>query len=136
MTLNEYLMYEGRHRDLERKCEPARRELPKENRVGISYLIQEDEENCWLPPFHPCFKTPQPCTIFNSIHHNSRKEVDIDSMTLDEYDLYMAMQCSKKSDDVDNINYITTSEKKEVHDEEVEMDENHDVDHSNIKEAL
>ncbi|GJR67432.1 hypothetical protein Tco_0013497 [Tanacetum coccineum] len=38
--------------------------------------------------------------------------------------------------DVDNINYITTSEKKEVHDEEVEMDENHDVDHSNIKEAL
>ncbi|GJY65233.1 zf-CCHC domain-containing protein [Tanacetum coccineum] len=158
---------------------------------------KEDEENCWLPPLHSCFQTPQPCTKFNSIHHNSRKEVDIDSMTLDEYDLYMAMQCSKKSDvqdtthgfisqffnqssqtpnlpldkngssfeeilddlfrigaeklrrmehevlnrcddetDVDNINDNTARDKKEVHEEEVEMDENHDVDHSNIKEAL
>ncbi|GJV22289.1 hypothetical protein Tco_1371309 [Tanacetum coccineum] len=38
--------------------------------------------------------------------------------------------------DVDNINDNTAREKKEVHEEEVKMDENHDVDHSNIKEAL
>ncbi|GJW77331.1 hypothetical protein Tco_0139013 [Tanacetum coccineum] len=61
MTLNEYLMYEGRHRDLERSYTSRKRVAPEMSRV----LSQR---------------------------------VDIDSMTLDEYDLYMAMQCSKNSD--------------------------------------
>ncbi|GKC19237.1 hypothetical protein Tco_1021387, partial [Tanacetum coccineum] len=35
---------------------------------------------------------------YNEKDKEYRKEVNIDSMTLDEYDLYMAMLCSKKSD--------------------------------------
>nr|GEY80614.1 hypothetical protein [Tanacetum cinerariifolium] len=52
------------------------------------------EEYCRLPPLPLCFQNPQ---LFNSISHNVENEVEIDSMTLDEYDLYMAIQCLMKS---------------------------------------
>nr|GEV12367.1 hypothetical protein [Tanacetum cinerariifolium] len=100
ITLNEYLMYKGRHMDLEKSYTSRKRVAPKRNKVLVYHdSDKEGEEYYWLPPLLRCFQTPQPCTIFDPIHHNSHKEVNIDSITLDEYDLYMAMQCSKKSDD-------------------------------------
>ncbi|GJY93751.1 hypothetical protein Tco_0509533 [Tanacetum coccineum] len=132
MTLNEYLMYEGRHRDLARNYTSRKSVAPVRN----SDPDEEDKEYGWLPCLLLYFQTPQPCTKFNSMPHNVKIEVDTNSMTLYEYDLYMAMQCSMKSDDIDNINDSTAREKEEVHEEEVKIDENYDVDHSNTKEAL
>ncbi|GJR90358.1 hypothetical protein Tco_0214369 [Tanacetum coccineum] len=104
MTLNEYLMYQGRHRDLERSC-TSRNRIACSRVAPVKYrnLVypdsdEEDEEYCRLPPLPLCFQTRQPCIKFNSISHNVKNEVDIDSMTLDEYDLYMAMQCLIKSE--------------------------------------
>ncbi|GJR34115.1 hypothetical protein Tco_1209799 [Tanacetum coccineum] len=98
MTLNEYLMYEARHRVLTRRCISRKRgACSKVSPARIRILVypdfdEEDEEYCSLPPLLPCFQTPQPCTKFDSTPHNVKNEVDIDRMTLDEYDLYMAMQ--------------------------------------------
>ncbi|GJW01985.1 hypothetical protein Tco_1560841 [Tanacetum coccineum] len=196
MTLNEYLIYEGRHRDLARNYTPRKSVSPVRNKVLVyPDSDEEDEESCWLPPLLPCFQTPQPSTKFDSIPYNSSDEFDIDSMTLDEYDLYMAMQCSVKGDvhdithgftsqffnqsphipnlpldkkdssfdetlddlfriGADNLRMMEhedpnrcdeetlrdrnhkSEEIEEVQLEDVEMDENHDVDHSNTKEAL
>ncbi|GJS03530.1 hypothetical protein Tco_0320038 [Tanacetum coccineum] len=72
ITLNEYSMYEGRHRDLARNYTTRKNVAPVRNKVLV--YPDSDEED------------------------KDRKEVDIDSMPLAEYDLYMAMQCSKKSD--------------------------------------
>ncbi|GJY61883.1 hypothetical protein Tco_0462540 [Tanacetum coccineum] len=58
---------------------------------------EEDEEYYSLPPLLPCFQTPQPCAIINSMHHNSHNEVDIDNMTLEEYARYKLAMSSMKS---------------------------------------
>ncbi|GJT01979.1 hypothetical protein Tco_0823148 [Tanacetum coccineum] len=141
MTLNEYLMYEGRHKDLERSYTSRKRVASERNRVLV-YPYSDDEAE-------------------------DGKEVDIDSMTLDEYDLYMATQYKKDSSfgeilydlfrmgaenlrrmehevpnrcneetDEENINVSTTEEIEEVLIEDVEIDEDHDVDHSKTKEEL
>ncbi|GKF23181.1 hypothetical protein Tco_0075503, partial [Tanacetum coccineum] len=88
MTLNEYLMYE-RHRDSARSYTSGKSVAPMRNRILVyPDSDEEDEEYCSLPPLFPCFQTPQPCATFNSVHHNSNKEVDIDNMTLEEYARY------------------------------------------------
>ncbi|GJW32904.1 hypothetical protein Tco_0052936 [Tanacetum coccineum] len=113
MTLNEYLMYQGRHRDLEKSCTSRNRiACSKVAHVKYRNLVypdsdEEDEEYYRLPPLPSCFQTPQPCAKFNSISHNVKNEIDIDSMTLAEYDLYMAMQCSMKSDVHDTTHGFT-----------------------------
>ncbi|GKC31440.1 hypothetical protein Tco_1038734 [Tanacetum coccineum] len=57
---------------------------------------EEDEEYCSLPPLLPCFQTPQPCATLNPVHHNNQSEVDIESMTLEEYARYeLAMSTMK-----------------------------------------
>ncbi|GKA33764.1 hypothetical protein Tco_0720193 [Tanacetum coccineum] len=95
MTFNKYLMYKGRNRDLTRNCTSRNRGAcfkvaPVRSRILVYPNSNKEEEEYYrLPPLLLCFQTPQPCTKFNSIPHN---DVDIDSMTLDEYDLYMAMQ--------------------------------------------
>ncbi|GJZ97839.1 hypothetical protein Tco_0670292 [Tanacetum coccineum] len=144
MTLNEYLMYEGRHRDLDRSCTFRNRfACSKIAHVNCIILVypdsnEEDKEYCMLPPLPPYFQTPQPCTKFNSISYNVENEVDVDNMTVEEYDLYMAIQSLMKSEiQVDeNIDISIAREIEEVRVEDVEMDENHDVDHSKTKEAL
>nr|GEV62669.1 RNA-directed DNA polymerase, eukaryota [Tanacetum cinerariifolium] len=83
---------------------------------------EEDEEYCTQPPLLPCFQTPQPCATFNFVYHNSHNELDIDNMTLEEYARYELA--------------IIAKEKEEVQVEDIEMDENHDIDHSTTKEAL
>ncbi|GJW07123.1 hypothetical protein Tco_1569546 [Tanacetum coccineum] len=86
MTLNEYLMYQRRHRDLERSCTSRKSVAPVSNRILVyPDSNEEDEEYCSMHPLLPYFQTPQPCAIFNFVHHNSHSEVDIDNITLEEY---------------------------------------------------
>ncbi|GKA23862.1 hypothetical protein Tco_0709895 [Tanacetum coccineum] len=172
MMLNEYLMHKGRHRDLAKNYTSTKSVAPVRNRFLI-YLDydEEDEESCSLPPLLLCFHTPQPCTKFNFISHNVENAIDFDSITLADYDLYMAMQSSMESDirrisalkkswmtcleiggenlrsmeheevenrcdeetEEENIIVSTTEGLEEVKVEDVEMDENHNVDHSNTK---
>ncbi|GKB56643.1 hypothetical protein Tco_0912829 [Tanacetum coccineum] len=97
MTLNEYLMYQGRHKGLERSCTSSKSVAPVRNRILVyPDSDEEDEEYCSLPPLLPCFQTPQPCAILNPVHHNNHSEVDIESMTLEEYARYeLAMSTMK-----------------------------------------
>nr|GFB00183.1 hypothetical protein [Tanacetum cinerariifolium] len=97
MTLNEYLMYYGRHRDLKRSCTSRKSVAFARNRILVyPDSNEEDEEYYSLPLLLPCFKTPQPCATYNSVHHNSHNEVDIDNMTIEEYEKYeLAMSTMK-----------------------------------------
>ncbi|GKA29401.1 hypothetical protein Tco_0715646 [Tanacetum coccineum] len=139
MTLNEYLMYQGRHRDLERSC-TSRKSVALARNIILVYpdSDEEDEEYCSLPHLLPCFKTPQPCATFNFVHHNSHSKVDIDNMTLEEFARYeLAMSTMKSEIQVkENINANTTRELEEVQVEDVEMDEDYDIYHSNPEETL
>ncbi|GJX36795.1 hypothetical protein Tco_0248352 [Tanacetum coccineum] len=98
MTLNEYLMYKERNMDLLRSYTSRKRVAPVRNR-NLVYpdSDEEDEEYYSLPPLLPCFQTPQPCAIINSVHHNSHNEVDFDNMTLEEYARYELAMSSMKS---------------------------------------
>nr|GEY06221.1 hypothetical protein [Tanacetum cinerariifolium] len=164
MTLNEYLMYQGMHRDLERSCSSRNRiayskVAPVKNRILVyPDSDKEDEEYCRIPPLLPCFQTPQPCTKFNSISHYVKNEVDIDSITCDDKiventdhedggqkdgklpDLptfFVTNVSASVCEHVDeNIEISITWEKEEVPMEDAEMDEDHDVDHSKTKEVL
>ncbi|GKA05932.1 hypothetical protein Tco_0685052 [Tanacetum coccineum] len=104
MTLNEYLMYQGMYRNLERSCTSRNRiACSKVAPVMYKNLVypdfdEEDEEYSMLPPLPPCFQTPRPCTKINYISHNVENEIDIHSLTLAEYDVYMTIQCLMKSD--------------------------------------
>ncbi|GKC49139.1 hypothetical protein Tco_1071884 [Tanacetum coccineum] len=185
MTLNEYLMYQGRHKGLERSCTSSKSVAPVRNR-NLVYpdSDEEDEEYCSLPRLLLCFQTPQPCATLNPIHHNNYSEVDIEIMTLEEYARYeLAMSTMKneiqvptqgaenirkmehevpnRCDDINDYedcdqengelldlltfsatneiasdseqveeNIDITKEKEEVPMKDVEMDENHDIDHS------
>ncbi|GKB93535.1 hypothetical protein Tco_0979672 [Tanacetum coccineum] len=197
MTLNEYLMYEGKHKELEKGYTSRISVAPKRNRILVYPNSNEgDEEYFSLPPLLPCFQTPQPCATFNSVHHNSHNEVDIDNMTLEEYARYELTMSSKRSEldnptlgsenirkmkyevpnrcddeivDIidyedsdqedgqlpdlptlsatnvfasiykqvkDDIDISITKEKEEVQVEDVQMDEDYDIDHSNTLEML
>ncbi|GJZ10825.1 hypothetical protein Tco_0545584 [Tanacetum coccineum] len=203
MTLNEYLMYEERNRDLARSYTSRKSVAPMRNIIWLyPDSDEEDEEYCSLPPLLPCFQTPQPCVIINFVHHNSHNEVDIDNMTLEEYARYeVAMsnekdssleeilddlfrigaknlrktehkvphRCDDKTIDItnyedsdhegceltdlpifsasnefasiceqveENIDINIAEEKEQVPMKDVEMDKNHDIDHSSTKEVL
>ncbi|GJW04752.1 hypothetical protein Tco_1563608 [Tanacetum coccineum] len=89
MTLNEYLVYQGSHKGLERSCTSSKSVAPMRNRILVyPDSDEEDEEYCSLPPLLLCFQTPQPCATLNPVHHNNHTEVDIESMTLKEYARY------------------------------------------------
>ncbi|GJU97938.1 hypothetical protein Tco_1327209 [Tanacetum coccineum] len=172
MTLNEYLMYQGRHKGLERICTSSNSVAPVRNRILVyPDSDEEDEEYCSMPPLLLCFQTPQLCTTLNLIHHNNHSEVDIESMTLEKYARYelamsqkpkkMEHEVPNRRDDVNDFkdydqedgeppdlptfsatdefasnskqveeNIEITKEKEEVPMKDVEMDENHDIDHS------
>nr|GEU75265.1 hypothetical protein [Tanacetum cinerariifolium] len=58
MTLNEYLIYEGKHRELERSYTYRISVSPKRNRIMVyPDSDEEDEEYCSLPPLLLCFQT-------------------------------------------------------------------------------
>ncbi|GJY76018.1 hypothetical protein Tco_0481134 [Tanacetum coccineum] len=88
MTLNEYLMYQERHKGLERSCTSSKSVVPMRKRILVyPDSDEEDEEYCFLPPLLPCFQTLQLCATLNPVHHN-HSEVDIESMTLEEHARY------------------------------------------------
>nr|GEW49550.1 hypothetical protein [Tanacetum cinerariifolium] len=97
MTLNEYLMYEGRHKDLERSCTSRKSVSLTRNRILVYVDSDEaDEDYCSLPPLLIYFQTPQPYATLKPIHHNNHSEVHLDSMTLEEYARYeLAMSTMK-----------------------------------------
>ncbi|GJY79655.1 hypothetical protein Tco_0485456 [Tanacetum coccineum] len=97
MTLNEYLMYQERHKGLERSCTSSKSVAPVRKRILVyPDSDEEDEEYCSLLPLLPCFQTPQLCVTLNPVHHINHSEVDIESMTLEEYARYeLAMSTIK-----------------------------------------
>ncbi|GKC41105.1 hypothetical protein Tco_1058827 [Tanacetum coccineum] len=59
---------------------------PVRNRILVYPDSDEEDEKYYsLPHLFPCFQTPQPCAIINSVHHNSHNEVDIDNMTIEKF---------------------------------------------------
>nr|GEY79811.1 hypothetical protein [Tanacetum cinerariifolium] len=99
MTLNEYLTYEVKHRELEKDYTSRISVAPKSNRILVyPDTDEEDEEYCSLPPLVICFQTPQPYVTFNSVHHNSHNKVNIDRMTLENYARYELEMSSKRSE--------------------------------------
>ncbi|GKB10244.1 hypothetical protein Tco_0844167 [Tanacetum coccineum] len=103
MNINEYLMYE-RHTDLTRSYTSRKSVALVRNRILVyPDSDEEDEEYCSLPPLLPCFQTPQPCATFNSVHHNSNKEVDIDNMTLEKYARYEVAMSNDKDSSLEEI---------------------------------
>ncbi|GJW90494.1 hypothetical protein Tco_0168047 [Tanacetum coccineum] len=72
----------SRHSNLARNDTSRKSVAPIRNRVLV--YPDSDEEYCRLPPLLLSFQTPQPSTKFNFVSHNSRKEVDIDNMTLEQ----------------------------------------------------
>ncbi|GJZ89164.1 hypothetical protein Tco_0660946 [Tanacetum coccineum] len=198
MTLNEYLMYQGRQKGLERSCTSSKSVAPVRNRILV-YLDsdEEDEEYCSLPPLLLCFQTPQICAILNPVHHNNHSShsrfyilmfqlittppnplLDKEDSSLDEIldDLFkigaknlrkMEHEVPNRRDDVNNFkdyyqedgelpdlptfsatdefasnseqveeNIDIAEEKEGVPMKDVEMDENHDIDHLGTEEAL
>ncbi|GJY05913.1 hypothetical protein Tco_0371853 [Tanacetum coccineum] len=81
MTLNEYLDYE------------AEKERQLRRTFDYPYYHEDIEidKNHDLPPLHPCFQ-PQPYTKAGLVSPNKIDGVDIDSMTIAEYELYVAKQ--------------------------------------------
>nr|GEU65433.1 hypothetical protein [Tanacetum cinerariifolium] len=103
MTLNEYLMYEGKHRELENGYTSRISVAPKRNRILVYlYSDEEDEEYCSLPPLLPCTNE------FASICELVKENIDAN----------------------------TAWELEEVQVEDIEMDEDYDIEHSNTKEEL
>ncbi|GKD32051.1 hypothetical protein Tco_1242829, partial [Tanacetum coccineum] len=74
---------------------------PARNRILVyPNSNDKDGEYCSLPPLLPCFQTPQPYAIINSVHHNYHNEVDIDNMTIEEYARYkLTMSTMKNKED-------------------------------------
>ncbi|GJU07952.1 putative reverse transcriptase domain-containing protein [Tanacetum coccineum] len=51
-----------------------------------------------LKDLNALYFAPQPCTKLDSISYNGNEEVDIDNMTLEEYELYESSMSKKKSE--------------------------------------
>nr|GEU79847.1 hypothetical protein [Tanacetum cinerariifolium] len=89
----------GRHRDFERSFTSRKCVALARNRILVyADSDEENEQYCSLPPLMPCFQTPHPCAIFNSVYHNSHSEVDIDNKTLEEYAIYELVMSTMKSE--------------------------------------
>nr|GEW55725.1 hypothetical protein [Tanacetum cinerariifolium] len=102
---NSPLRTRNRHRSYTTRKSVA----PVRNRILVyPDSDKEDEEYCSLPPLLPCFRTPQPCATFNFVHHNSNKEVDTDSMTLEEYVRYEVAMSNKKNETSNTTHRFTS----------------------------
>ncbi|GKA53935.1 hypothetical protein Tco_0752884 [Tanacetum coccineum] len=86
MTLNEYLEYEA----------------AKERRLrtfNYPYYHEDIEIDKYhgFPPLHPCFQSAQPYTEDGLLSSYESDEMDIDSMTIAEYELYIDKQGQRKN---------------------------------------
>nr|GEW19344.1 hypothetical protein [Tanacetum cinerariifolium] len=99
MTLNEYLMYQGRHKDLERSYTFMKSVAPVRNRIwNIPTLMRRMNTIVVCLPYS---------YAFNSVHHNSNMKVDIDNMTLEEYMRYEVTVSSKKNETINTTHGFT-----------------------------
>nr|GEU56477.1 hypothetical protein [Tanacetum cinerariifolium]GEV06779.1 hypothetical protein [Tanacetum cinerariifolium]GEV09352.1 hypothetical protein [Tanacetum cinerariifolium] len=107
MTLTEYLEYEAKNerrlrRDVRSRSSPTRYEgvdfnsshRDKSVTLDFQYSYEDVKINKYytLPPLLPCFQPSQPHTKCGHEYPNENEEVDIDSMTISEYELYVAKQ--------------------------------------------
>ncbi|GJS47520.1 hypothetical protein Tco_0597641 [Tanacetum coccineum] len=89
----------GRHKNLEMSYTSRKSVAPARNRILVyPDSDEEDEEYCSLPPLLPCFQTPHPCAIINSVHNSSYNEFAIDNMTIEEYARYQLTMLTMKSE--------------------------------------
>ncbi|GKA90905.1 hypothetical protein Tco_0812775, partial [Tanacetum coccineum] len=90
MTLNEYLKYEA---EKERR---SKRSPTKYEEAYFDSFHQDKSSTFNYPyyhgvtPIHPCFQPAQPYTGDCLVSSNTSDEVDIDSMKIAEYELYIA----------------------------------------------
>nr|GEU29351.1 hypothetical protein [Tanacetum cinerariifolium] len=123
-------MYQGRHKGLERSCTSLKSVAPVGNRILVyPDSDKENEEYCSLPPLLLCFQTPHLGATLNHVHHNNHSEVDIKRA---ENIRKMKHQVLNRRDDVNDFEDYDQEdeEKEEVPMKDVEMDENHNIDHS------
>ncbi|GJS83366.1 hypothetical protein Tco_0749907 [Tanacetum coccineum] len=107
MTLNEYFKYEAKKerqswRNVRSKSSPTRYEGEDFNSSHRDKSITLDFPHYYedafvdkyyaLPPLLPCFRTSQPHNERGYESPNTRNEVDIDSMTIAKFNLYIARQ--------------------------------------------
>ncbi|GJX43765.1 hypothetical protein Tco_0260441 [Tanacetum coccineum] len=140
MTLNEYWMYQGKNKDLERKSVASVRnrilEYPDSN--------EEDEEYSSLPPLLLCFQTPQPCATLKPVHHNNHSEVDIErAENIRKMEHEVLNRCDNITDYEDSnqedgglLTFLPSLLLMNLLVEDIEMDEDYDIDNSNTKEAI
>ncbi|GJY41576.1 hypothetical protein Tco_0428846 [Tanacetum coccineum] len=127
---------------------------------------KEDEDYYSMPLLLPSFQTPQPCAILKPVHHNNHSEVDIErAENIRKMEHEVPNRCDNITDYEDNdqeygrppdlpnfsatnefasvceqgkgtIDVNTAQELEEVQVEDVEIDEDYNIDHSNTKEAI
>ncbi|GJX27470.1 hypothetical protein Tco_0233766 [Tanacetum coccineum] len=117
MTLNEYLEYEAKMKRRLRKSAQSKRNptiyeetdfnsfhWDKSKAFDYAHYHEDIEINKYhvLPPLHPCFRPAQPYTKDALVSSNKRDEVDIDSMTIAQYELYIAKQGLRKNPQSDH----------------------------------
>ncbi|GJR98622.1 hypothetical protein Tco_0270796 [Tanacetum coccineum] len=103
MTLNEYLEYEAKKERRSRKNVRSKRSPTKYEGADFDSFHRDrnkafDNPNYHknfkinkyyeLPPLYPCFQPAQSYTEARLVSSNKGDEVDIDSMTISEYELY------------------------------------------------
>ncbi|GJW53154.1 hypothetical protein Tco_0097239 [Tanacetum coccineum] len=99
MTLNEYLIYEDRNRNLARSYPSMGSVTPVRNRIWVyPDSDEEDEEYYSLLTLLPCCQTLQPFSTINFVLYNNCSEVDIKNMTLEEYARYELTISTMKSE--------------------------------------
>ncbi|GJU51510.1 hypothetical protein Tco_1221065 [Tanacetum coccineum] len=126
MTMNEYLEYEAKMERRLRKSARSKRNptiyeeanfnsfhQDKSSAFDYPYYHEDIEINKYhgLPPLHPCFELDQPYIEDGLLSSNMSNEVYIDSITIAEYELYIAKQCLKK-DPLNDHSYSQNGSRK------------------------
>ncbi|GJU71112.1 hypothetical protein Tco_1262517 [Tanacetum coccineum] len=149
MTLNEYLMYEGKHRELEKGYTSRISVAPKRNRTLVYLDSDKDEvaiDNMTLEEYER----------YELAMSSMKSEIQEDSLDKILDDLFkigvenirkMEHEVPNRCDDITDyedsdqedgelLDLPTYSATNEFLVEDVEIDEDYDIDHSNTKEAL
>nr|GFA52333.1 hypothetical protein [Tanacetum cinerariifolium] len=147
MTLNEYLMYLERRRDLERSC-TSRNIITCSGVAPVKYrnLVyldsdEEDEEYCNLPSLLPWVESirkmehevPNRCDDNTDYEDSDQEDRELPDLPTFSATNEFASVCEQVEEKIDvNI----TRKLEEVQVEDIEMDEDYDIYHSNTKETL
>ncbi|GKA31595.1 hypothetical protein Tco_0717900 [Tanacetum coccineum] len=138
ITLDEYVEYKA---EKERRFWKSIRSKgsPKRDEVLVySDSDEEDKEYYRLSHVLPYFQTPQPCTKFNFITHSSSEKVDIDNMTIEEYESTPLDKKDSGLDEIlDDLFRIRAENLKRIEQEKVQNgcddDISRDTNHESVK---